>query len=135
MPHIYDEEEVNQLNFVQRYLNPSIFPVVENEDGSVSTHLMSSAEVDGKQVVYPNIVQDADGNLTKMEGRDALMYAMEHGEFIEFPTAGGARRFAEGGYKKNWAKGDFDKAIEEGDPQKAYDIRKQAKVSMQDQNL
>lgn len=40
-------------NFIQRIIKPNRYPVIKNQDGTYSTHLMSSAEVDGKGIAYP----------------------------------------------------------------------------------
>jgi hypothetical protein len=91
--------------FMKRVLNPSKFPVLKNEDGSVSTHMMEDAEVDGKFVAYPTIVQKASGELGKIEG-DALVLAMDTGNYVEFDTQEEASKFAMGGYKDHWGKED-----------------------------
>jgi hypothetical protein len=41
-------------NFVQRLLSPGVFPVINNDDGSYSTHLMSSHD----NYVFPMITQN-----------------------------------------------------------------------------
>jgi hypothetical protein len=92
-------------SFMKRVLNPSQFPVLKNEDGSVSTHMMEDAEVDGKFVAYPTIVQKASGELGRIEG-DALVLAMDTGNYVEFDTQEEASEFAMGGYKEFWGKED-----------------------------
>ena len=49
-------------DFVQRLRDYPNTPVIENEDGSHSTHLMNSGEVDGRGVVWPSI-QRQNGQL------------------------------------------------------------------------
>jgi len=88
-------------NFVQRVMNPTIFPHIKNEDGSVSTHLMASSEADGKHLVYPTILQDKSGKLTQREGDEAFDAAHKAGEFIEFDSAEEADWFARN-YKHLW---------------------------------
>lgn len=74
-----------EKNFVQRALNPHIFPRINNPDGSVSTHLMSAeVDEDGNWMVFPTITQGKDGKLTKRDLRDAQRYAIESGEHISF---------------------------------------------------
>jgi hypothetical protein len=95
--HLQDNRH---LDFVDRVLRPEKYPVINNPDGSYSSHLMSSAEVGGKNIAYPTIVrkpgQDA---LTKLSPDEAVKYAMKTGEHIAFPTAQEADQFASGGYK------------------------------------
>ena len=92
--------------FVQRILNSGIFPVVENEGGSVSTHRMA-AEIDdnGDWLVFPTIVSLPSGELFDMpDHQTAMNYAKETGEFIGFGKGkDNALSFAENGYKK-WNK-------------------------------
>ena len=38
-------------NFVQRILNPDVFPVMDLGDGNVATHKMAYGEKDGKFIV------------------------------------------------------------------------------------
>jgi len=93
-------------NFVQRILNSSIFPVISNEDGSVSTHKMA-AEIDenGEWLVFPTIVSLPDGRLLDLkDNRSALDFAKKTGEFINFGNnKDDAIPFAANGYK-DWNK-------------------------------
>ena len=66
------------LDFVNRILNPSVFPVLQNEDGSVSTHSMA----DSDNYVYPTVIRQGD-QLKRLKGRDAYRHAMKTGEFIK----------------------------------------------------
>ena len=108
------KEEVSQhlkdnahLNFVQRIFNPEL--TIELEKGRPSTHMMASAEVDGKEIVYPTIVEIEPGKLKQLSSKEAIRYALKTGEYIEFDNVKEARAFAEGAYKKgtrlNKAKG------------------------------
>lgn len=95
-----------QKNFIQRILRPEMNPVFHAEgtpEGSHSTHLMSNAEVDGKNISYPNIIQLNDGSLKQLSGRDAVAHAMESGEYVQFPTPEEAEAFSTN-YKKVWNK-------------------------------
>ena len=92
-------------NFVQRIINKSSYPVLKGKgefEGKVHTHLMSDTEVDGRYIVYPEVVMK-DGKLVKQEKDKAFNYAMETGEYIEFPTDTAASWFAKN-YKKYWDK-------------------------------
>ena len=70
-------EEFLQTNknvrFVDRILNPNKYPVQENDDGTVSTHLMAYAEIDGRYVVYPTLQWDGK-KLVKGNIQSALAY-------------------------------------------------------------
>ena len=92
-------------NFVQRILYKDKYPILEGKDkfkGKVHTHLMSDTEVDGKFIVYPEVIMQ-DGKLVKKQKDEAFDYAMETGEYIEFPTDTAASWFAKN-YKKYWDK-------------------------------
>ena len=95
------------LNFVKRILDPKL--TIEIEKGRPSTHMMASAEVDGKEIVYPTIVEIEPGKLKQLSDDEAVKYAIKTGEYIEFNNVKDARAFAEGAYKKgtklNKAKG------------------------------
>ena len=108
------KEEISQelkdnlhLNFVKRILDPKL--TIEIEKGRPSTHMMASAEVDGKEIVYPTIVEIEPGKLKQLSDDEAVKYAIKTGEYIEFDNVKDARAFAEGAYKKgtklNKAKG------------------------------
>ena len=66
MRSIYNEDIDHALssdkNFVQRLNDYPNTPAIENEDGTVSTHLMNSAEIDSRGVVWPSI-QEREGKL------------------------------------------------------------------------
>lgn len=89
-------------NFVRRYMMPENFPAISNPDGTVSTHRMASAEVDGRNIAYPMIIQDpATGKLTPLDDDQAFDYALRNNEYLTFPDQQSAQAFAEGGYKSN----------------------------------
>jgi hypothetical protein len=130
MPKVNDK-----LNFVDRYLHPSKYPVINNKDGSISTHRMADAEVDGKYIAYPTIILSKNGELQQLEDDEALNYAIKNGEYIEFKTQKEASEYATNGYKKDWGKGDYEdylKAHQDGDIQKAFDIKIQSKLKNTD---
>jgi len=85
-------------NFVQRVLRAKEYPVMKNKDGSVSTHLMA-AEIDektGKNIVFPTMIQDKKSEaLKQMELRAAQQYAIDSGEYIDFPTLDEAVKFSQ----------------------------------------
>jgi hypothetical protein len=99
-------------NFVQRILNPSMFPSLPNPDGTMSTHKMSWADDGaGNAIVYPTIVYDNyTKKLSRLEPRAAIDRAISTGEFIYFPSSrygGKAKNEAEWfstNYKRYWDK-------------------------------
>lgn len=52
-------------NFVQRLKDYPNTPKLDNEDGTFSTHSMSSGEVNGKSIVYPTVQIDESGKLRR----------------------------------------------------------------------
>ena len=86
--------ENKDLNFVQRLYQENTPSIMIPGQTSPSTHFMESA--DGK--VYPTVVQMPDGTLQYL-GDDAYNYAMETGEYIQFPNDRQATRFGKS-YKK-----------------------------------
>jgi len=93
-------------NFVQRAMNPTIFPALDNGNGSVSTHSMADGELNGIPAAYPTVVQSPGGELTRLNDDDALDFARRTGEYISFNTPQESSRFARGGYKtKKFNKG------------------------------
>ena len=97
-PQVAEVSEQTTPEFLDRIDNPENHPFIRNDDGSISTHRMADAEVDGQYIAYPEI-QMIDGELTRLEGRAALDKALETNNFIEFPTAEEASEYARGGYK------------------------------------
>jgi hypothetical protein len=103
----YEEsKKVNQilsdnknLNFVKRIINPEKYPVIQNNDNTVSTHLMSWGEIDGKYYVYPTII-DKGGTLVKLDSESAFKHAIRSKEYIEFDNENDAAWFSEN-YKIN----------------------------------
>jgi hypothetical protein len=90
-------------NFVQRIMKPDLYPVLDNYAGlgTHGTHLMSSGELNGKGIVYPEIVQMPDGTLQRLGRKEAQQYAVDTGEYIPFNTPGEALWFGKN-YKAVW---------------------------------
>lgn len=87
----------SDLNFVKRYLHPKKYPVINNSDGTYSTHMMESAD----NFAYPTIIQNPDGSLKQFtEDGQAYDYAMKNKQYIKFKTEQQAMDFANNGYKK-----------------------------------
>ena len=92
-------------NFVARLMWPDIYPATMKRPdlgkGTYSTHLMSSGEVGGKGMAFPEITQDpSTGKLVRRSGREAMEYAQKSGEYIPFETPQEAEWFA-----KNYKRG------------------------------
>ena len=92
----------SEKSFVKRILQPDAYPVIENEDGTKSTHKMAYAEKDGKFVVYPTILYDGK-KLTEYAPDEALNQASKTGNMIEFDTEEEANWFSQQ-YKQVWEK-------------------------------
>ena len=90
-------------NVAQRILEPDKYPVIQNEDGSVSSLLMSTATADGKAYAYPLIYQDDNGQLIDMrdDWKGAFEKARKRGDAIEFQDEKEAEWFTKN-YKKAW---------------------------------
>ncbi|MFA4834862.1 MAG: hypothetical protein WC749_02155 [Dehalococcoidia bacterium] len=95
-------------NFVQRILTPDTSPVLVDYagPGTHGTHLMASGEYGGKGIVYPEIIQGKDGNLKRLDRKEAGDYAIKNKEYIEFPTSEQAESFGKN-YKRVWG-GEFN---------------------------
>ena len=82
-------------SFVKRILEykEGESPVLNNADGSFSTHSMSANHsIDGKHIyVYPTVVKGKNGKLKRLDdenygddGRPAMNNALKTGNYIEF---------------------------------------------------
>ena len=90
-------QQNSHLNFVQRGLNPDKYPVINNPDGSHSTHRMGYSGSDNGYIVYPTIIQDSDSTLKQLSSQDAVKHALQTGEFIEFDKRRLARKYSKNG--------------------------------------
>ena len=103
------------LQFEQRVLYPSKYPVMEDRAGKgapqAMTHKMAWAETQlegggpSVAVAYPTVVWDGKG-LRQLNDEEAFNHAMKSGDFRSFDTPDQASLYAEGYYKKAWGKGD-----------------------------
>jgi len=87
-------------NFVQRILNPTTYAGIEIPNakgapqGTVSTHLMMSGEIDGgKGIAYPSIFYDVATN-SLYQPKDPYKEAKARGEIITFDKPADAQCFA-----------------------------------------
>lgn len=77
----------SNLNWVDRGLNPQLYPSINNNDGTYSTHRLSSAGVDNTNIVFPTIIQRGNGVLEELNPEDALRYALETNTGMSIPSA------------------------------------------------
>jgi hypothetical protein len=105
-------KQLSEKNFVKRINNPSKF--IKNADGSKSTHKMATAEVDGKQIAFPTIVEQ-NGKLVELPINEAIDFALKNNEFAEFAKAEDAQWYAEGGYKKGTPLENLEKSPQQAD--------------------
>ena len=84
-----------KVPFVDRILNASKYPVRKNDDGSVSTHLMASASVDGRPFVYPTLQWKGGEWEEDKNASDALL----RDNVIWFDNERDADVFARGSWK------------------------------------
>ena len=70
-------------DFINRIVNANDFPTLENRDGTISTHSMTYAEVDGRFYVYPTVVYQ-DGKLMRLGPDTAFNHALTSGEYVTF---------------------------------------------------
>lgn len=95
-------------NFIQRIMRPDLYPLLDEYagPGTHGTHLMSSAQVGDKNIVYPNIVQPRGAWNLKMfdpKSREAIDYALKNNEYAEFETPEEAEWFGKN-YKRVWGR-------------------------------
>lgn len=75
------------LNWVQRGLNPDLSPKINNPDGSLSTHELAwGSGENGSAFVYPTIIQGNNGGLQRLSGEDAWNHAVENRTAIRFKS-------------------------------------------------
>lgn len=90
-------------NFIDRVSNPGAYPTLNLGKGKKATHLMAWGEVDGKAVVFPEVIYDkATKKLRKLPGKEAFEYALRNGEYVSFPNKQSAELFSKE-YKRLWA--------------------------------
>jgi hypothetical protein len=87
----------SKLNFVQRILQPGGLKLKQGEEDV--THKMAWATVDGRNVVFPTVVQQGDKLVDLGDG--ALDYALKTGEFIALPD-GRSAEWLSRRYKALW---------------------------------
>lgn len=74
-------------NVLKRSLYDVERPVRNNDDGSYSTHLMSTMEADGRHYMYPRLQFDSSGNPIEQSDSIAQARAIQNGLAIPFASA------------------------------------------------
>ena len=101
-PMLYDTPRMPP-KYIDRVSNPQNYPVLNNPNGSVSTHEMA-AEIDedtGRWMTFPMIQQMPDGSLKRFEDtREAMSNAKKQGNALQWQDSHAAIEYAKGGYKK-----------------------------------
>lgn len=96
-------ERNKDLNFVDRAMNPLLYPVIDRGNGYESTHIMTYSSVDDdegvKGYVYPEIIYQ-DGKLNWLSKDDAADHAFDNKQYIETPTEKMAHYLSSRGYKQ-----------------------------------
>lgn len=93
-------ESNKSKTFVNRILNPEIYPRLNLGRGGFATHGMSWMKVGDKYHVFPTILWDGK-NLTKYDPNEAYNYVKETGNYIEFDSPEEADWFSKR-YKAIW---------------------------------
>ena len=86
-------------DFVQRILKPQESPILPLDEGKIGTHKMELEKHGNGWIAFPTIMRDGRG--LKDFGKDAMMKAVNDGEYIEFASPGEAEWFSKN-YKKMW---------------------------------
>lgn len=90
------------LNWVDRGLNPDKYPVIENEDGTISTHRLAYSTGDnGEAYVYPTIIQNDKGELEELDSDSAWEYAKRTKTAMVVPNIKLAEYYSQNGLIKH----------------------------------
>ena len=106
----------SKLQFEQRMLYPSKYPVLDDPEGGFMTHKMAWSEATPRKggpqvaVAFPTVVYH-NGKLKELDTEAAFKHAMQTGEYREFADPNEAALYSEGFYKKAWGKGDAVEAL------------------------
>ena len=87
---------------MDRLFNPNNYTVIQNLNGSYSTMKMVNANIDGHPIAFPTIIY-TNGQLKELSINDAIKYALQNGEYIEFNSDAEAGDFANNGYKRSFS--------------------------------
>ena len=90
------------LNWVDRGLHPDKYPVINNDDGTISTHRLEYVTGDdGEAYVYPTIIQDNDGKLKQLSSEQAADHAWNTKTAIQIPNQKLAEYYSKNGLIKH----------------------------------
>ena len=94
-------KETKVPEFIDRINNPQNYPVINNKDGSISTHRMAHDQDDeGNWIVYPTIVGLPTGELYEFTDQVlAKSLALKSGNYLTMKDKAEATKYATGGYK------------------------------------
>lgn len=97
-------EQHKDLNWVKRGINPDKYPLITNEDESVSSHKLCYGEDEnGKAYVFPMIIQKEDGSLHEFENpREADDYAKKTNTTMPMPSVEMAKYYSINGLIKHY---------------------------------
>ena len=92
--------------FVQRIVHNETSPTIPWGENQTASHQMAANEIggdkpgEGRFLAYPEVVNTPEG-MKSLKGMEAIIYALENNEYIEFPTQEEATEFSKN-YKKFW---------------------------------
>lgn len=96
-------QKYKHLNWVKRGLDPKNNPVINNVDGSISTHRLAWVTGDnGEAYIYPTIIQDPKtGKLIQLDDNEAADYAFETKTAMVIPDVRLAEYYSKNGLIKH----------------------------------
>lgn len=86
-------------DFVQRIMKPQESPTLDLGEGNYATHKMAWEKHGNGWIAFPTVMREGRG--LKDYGKDAMMKAINDGEYIQFKTPGEAEWFSKN-YKRFW---------------------------------
>lgn len=90
------------LNWVDRGLNPDMYPKIDNQDGTFSTHRLAYSTGDnGEAYVYPTIIQNDKGELEQLDDKAAWEYAKKTKTAMRIPNVKLAEYYSKNGLIKH----------------------------------
>lgn len=124
-------QRYRNLLWVQRGLNPDMFPYLVNEKGDRETHVLAYATGEnGTAIVYPRVIMK-DGTLHKMGEQEAMDYAKTTQTYIPFPTVETAKQYSENGLIKHFeTREDMKKKYADGGPIKGSKTKGRPQFTM-----
>lgn len=86
-------------DFVQRILKPRESPYLDLGEGNIATHKMAWEKHGNGWIAFPTVMREGKG--LRDYGKNAMMKAVNDGEYITFASPGEAEWFSKN-YKKMW---------------------------------